>query len=97
MDAATYLIAAMRDRPDRIAWALWEWLRRASRSTQELAVFLGCTLPALERLALVPRPQPGADWDDDVTIIEISLRLRHGSLRAILSEVEAPSEREYGA
>ena len=97
MEAATHFIAAMRDRPDRIASALWFWLHRHGRPVEDLAATLGCTAAALERLAMVPLPQPGTDWDDDVEIIEISLRLRRGALRALLLENEAPAERELGA
>lgn len=97
MDAVTHLIAAMHDRPDRVAWALWSWLQRHRRSTKDLADLLGCGAMTLERLALVPMPCSGDDWDDDVEIIEISLRLHHGALRALLQEDKTPSEREYGA
>ena len=97
MEAATHFIAAMRDRPDRIASALWACLQRHGQSVEDLAATLGCTAQALERLALVPLPQPGIDWDDDVEIIEISLRLRRGALRALLLDDEAPAERELGA
>jgi hypothetical protein len=97
MDAARHMIAAMCQRPDRVASALWEWLLRHSCPTEKLAGMLGCSASTLERLALVPLPRPGEDWDDDVEIIEISLRLRRGSLRALLQEVAQPRVREYGA
>jgi hypothetical protein len=97
MDAVTHLIAAMRDRPDRIASALWGWLQRYGFATDQLVACLGCEPSTLERLALVPLPRPGADWEDDVEIIEISLHLRPRALRALLQEMQEPHAREYGA
>src|SRR5262249_19573537 len=97
MDAAAHLISAVRDRPDRIASALWGWLQRYNWNTQQLADYLACSTTMLERLALVSRPRPGADWEDDIEIIAIPLRLNHDALRAILSEDEAPAARQLGA
>ena len=97
MDAAAHLIMAMHDRPERIGSALWEWLQWHHWSTGQLTEYLDCTTATLERLALVSRPQPGTDWDDDVEIIAVSLRLDHYALRTILQGAETPAEREYGA
>jgi hypothetical protein len=97
MDAATHMIAAMRERSDRIASALWFWLQQHDCTTKDLAEALDCSLETVERLALVPLPQSGEDWEDDVEIIEISLRLRRGALRALLLDVSAPHAREFGA
>jgi hypothetical protein len=97
MDAAAHLILAMRDRPDRIASALWEWLQRYQSNTAQLIMYLECSTATLERLALVPQPRPGADWDDDIEIIAVSLHLNHDALRAILEEHAAPAAREFGA
>lgn len=97
MEAATHLIAAMHDRPDRVASALWLWLEHHQRSIEQLVEYLDCPPATLERLAMVKRPQPGPDWDVDVEIIAISLRLRHEALRRLLLEAEQPQEREFGA
>ena len=97
MDAATHLIAAMRDRPDRIAFVLWNWLQRDKRTIEQLCAYMGCNATTIERLALVAMPRPGPDWDDDVEIIAFSLRLHHNALRAILQEAEPPNAREIGA
>jgi hypothetical protein len=97
MDAAAHLIMAMRDRPDRIASALWDWLQRYDWNTNQLAAYLACSTTTLERLALAPRPQLGADWDDDIEIIAVSLQLNHDALRTILGENIAPAARELGA
>ena len=97
MDTAAYLIMAMQDRPDRIASALGEWLEQHEWNTKLLLHYLTCSTATLERLALVLRPRPGADWDDDIAIIAISLRINHAALRAILSDHEAPASREFGA
>src|SRR5689334_17301334 len=97
MDAVGHLIMAMHDRSDRIAAALWDWLQQHGWTTRQLAEFLGCTTTTLERLALVARPQDGTDWEDDVEIITVSLRLDHDALRAILQAANMPAEREYGA
>ena len=97
MDAAAYLIMAMHDRPDRIASALGDWLQQHEWNNEQLIHYLKCSTATLERLALVLRPRPGADWDDDIEIIAISLHIDHTALRAILSAHEAPAERELGA
>jgi hypothetical protein len=97
MDAAAHLIMAMRDRPERIASALWDWLQQHSWNTEHLTDYLECATPTLERLALVSRPHPGADWDDDIEIIAVSLRINHAALRAILGEDASSSAREFGA
>ena len=97
MDAAAHLIMAMRDRPERIASALWDWLQHLSWDTEHLTDYLDCATATLERLALAPRPHPGADWDDDIEIIAVSLHINHAALRAILGENETPSAREFGA
>jgi hypothetical protein len=96
MQTATYLITAMRDRPDRMASALWAWLQRHNKTSEQLAEFLGCAPATLERLAMAARPHPGDDWEVDVEIIAISLRLRHAALRLLLEEAEQPFEREFG-
>jgi hypothetical protein len=97
MDAAAHLLMAMRDRPDRMASALWDWLQQYHWTIEQLTAYLDCSTATLERLALVPRPRPGADWEDDVEIIAVSLRLNHDALRAILGEHEASAAREFGA
>jgi len=97
MQAATYLINAMHDHPDRMASALWLWLQQHQQSARQLADHLGCDAATLERLALAARPQPGADWEVDVEIIAISLRIRHDALRALLAAADRPREREFGA
>jgi len=97
MDAAAHLIMAMRDRPERIASALWDWLQHHSWDTEHLTDYLDCATATLERLALAPRPRPGADWDDDIEIIAVSLHINHAALRAILGENETPWAREFGA
>jgi hypothetical protein len=88
---------AMRDRPDRIASALWNWLQRYEANIERLTTYLACSTATLERLALVPQPRPGLDWDDDIEIIAVSLHLNHDALRAILEEHTAPAAREFGA
>src|SRR3954447_14387563 len=97
MDAAAHLIMAMRDRPERIASALWDWLQQHSWKTEHLTDYLDCATATLERLALVPLPHPGADWEDDIEIIAVSLRVNHAALRTILGENDTPSAREFGA
>ena len=97
MDTAAHLIMAMHDRLDRIASALWNWLQQHEWNSEQLTEYLDCSSTTLERLALVPRPHPGADWDDDIEIIAVSLHINHAALRAILSENPTPSEREVGA
>ncbi len=97
MEAATHLIAAMHNRPDRVASALWLWLQRHEQTTRQLADYLDCSPSTLERLAMVKQPQPGPDWDVDVEIIAISLRLPHEALRTLLLEANQPQEREFGA
>lgn len=97
MQAATYLISAMHDRPDRMASALWIWMIQHQRTAEQLAQHLGCDASVLERLAMVTRPQPGPDWEVDVEIIAISLRLRHSALHDLLCEADHPREREFGA
>jgi predicted membrane chloride channel (bestrophin family) len=97
MDAAAYLIMAMQDRPDRIASALGNWLQQHEWNTEQLLDYLMCSNETLERLALVARPRLGADWDDDIEIIAISLHINHTALRTILGENEAASAREFGA
>jgi hypothetical protein len=97
MDAAAYLIMAMHDRPDRIASALGDWLQQHEWNTEQLIHYLKCSTVTLERLALMPRPRLGADWDDDIEIIAISLQINHSALRAILSEHALPTAREFGA
>ena len=97
MDAAAYLIMAMHDRPDRIASALGDWLKQHEWNTEQLIHYLKCSTVTLERLALVPRPRLGADWDDDIEIIAISLHISHSALRAILSEHAPATAREFGA
>ena len=97
MDAAAYLIMAMQDRPDRIASALGDWLQQHDWNTEQLLRYLTCSTATLERLALVLRPRPGADWDDDIEIIAISLHINLTALRAILSEHQVPAAREFGA
>jgi hypothetical protein len=97
MDAAAHLIMAMHDRPNRIASVLWDWLQQHSWDTEHLTDYLDCSTATLERLALVPRPHPGADWADDIEIIAVSLHINLAALRAILGEHEAPTAREFGA
>jgi hypothetical protein len=97
MDAAAHLIMAMRDRPDRIASALWKWLQHYQWDTEQLLAYLTCSVATLERLALVPQPHHGADWEDDIEIIAVSLRLNHAALRAILEQHSMPAAREFGA
>jgi hypothetical protein len=97
MDAAAHLIMAMHERHDRIASALWNWLQRHEWNTEQLTDFLGCSTATLERLALVLLPRLGADWDDDIEIIAVSLRINHAALRMILGEREVISAREFGA
>ncbi len=97
MDAAAHLITAMHDRPDRIASVLWDWLQQHDWNTKQLTDYLDCTTTTLERLALVALPHPGADWDDDIEIIAVSLHIHHAALQAILGENEAPAAREFGA
>jgi hypothetical protein len=87
----------MHNRLDRIASALWAWLQEHNWDTEQLARYLGCSSATLERLALVPRPRPGADRDDDIEIIAVSLHINHAALRAILGEHGATAEREFGA
>ena len=97
MDAAAHLIMAMRDRPDRIASALWNWLQQHESNIERLTTYLACSTPTLERLALVPQPRPGADWEDDIEIIAVSLHLNHEALKLILEDYSAPAARELGA
>jgi hypothetical protein len=97
MDAAAHLIMAMRDRPDRIASALWKWLQHYQWDTKQLIGFLNCSTATLERLALVPQPHLGTDWEDDIEIIAVSLHLNHTALRTILEQHAAPAAREFGA
>ena len=97
MNAAAHLLMAMHDRPDRMASALWDWLQRYHWTIEQLKAYLACSTATLERLALVPRPRPGADWDDDIEIIAVSLYLNHEALRTILGENEASAAREFGA
>jgi hypothetical protein len=97
MQAATYLINAMHDRPDRMASALWIWMQQHQRNAEQLAQHLGCDASGLERLAMATRPHIGPDWEVDVEIIAISLRLRHSALRDLLAEADQPREREFGA
>ena len=97
MDAVWHLIMAMGDRTDRIASALLEWTERNDASIEQLAVYLGCNAATLERLALLSMPKPGPDWDDDVEIIAISLRMRHAALRELLLSTLEPRAREFGA
>ncbi len=97
MDTAAHLIMAMHDRLDRIASALWDWLQQHEWNTTQLAEYLDCSSTTLERLALVPRPRPGEDCDDDIEIIAVSLHLNHVALRAILNDQELPAAREFGA
>ena len=97
MDTAAHLIMAMHDRLDRIASALWDWLQRHEWNTAQLAEYLDCSSTTLQRLALVPRPRPGADRDDDIEIIAVSLHLNHTALQAILNEQDLPAAREFGA
>jgi hypothetical protein len=59
--------------------------------------YLNCSSTMLERLALMPRPRPGTDWDDDIEIIAVSLRINHAALRMILGKNETTASREYGA
>jgi len=96
MEAATYLIAAMHDRRDRLASALSLWLERHEQTAEQLAEYLDCLPSTLERLAMVRRPLPGPDWDVDVEIIAISLRLSHAALSTLLLEADRPQEREFG-
>jgi len=88
---------AMRDRSDRIASALWDWLQHHECTTAQLAEYLDCSSTTLERLALVPRPRPGTDRDDDIEIIAVSLHLNHTALQAILNDQHTPAAREFGA
>jgi len=97
MDTAAHLIMAMHDRLDRIASALWDWLEQHEWNSERLTDYLDCSSATLERLALVTRPQPGADWDDDIEIIALSLHINHAALRAILGENDLPCERAVGA
>jgi hypothetical protein len=97
MDSAAHLIMAMHDRGDRIASALWDWLQQHEWNSEQLTAYLDCSSATLERLAWVPRPHPGADWDDDIEIIAVSLHINHGALRMILGQNKAPSAREVGA
>ena len=80
MDAAAYLIMAMQDRPDRIASALGDWLQHHEWNTEQLVQYLECSTATLERLTMVPRPRPGADWDGDIEIIAISLHINRTAL-----------------
>ncbi|HEU5100845.1 MAG TPA: hypothetical protein VFU22_17570 [Roseiflexaceae bacterium] len=97
MDAAAHLIMAMRDRPDRIASALWNWLQQNQWDTKQLTTYLACSTATLERLALVPQPRQGMDWEDDIEIIAVSLHINHEALRTILEAHAAPAAREFGA
>jgi hypothetical protein len=97
MDSAAHLIMAMRDRPDRIASALWKWLYQYQWDTEQLTTYLACSIATLERLALVPQPRQGTDWEDDIEIIAVSLHLNHAALRSILEHHTAPAAREFGA
>ncbi|MEO7910193.1 MAG: hypothetical protein ABIV47_11130 [Roseiflexaceae bacterium] len=97
MDAATHLIVAMHDRLDRVASALWDWLEEYEWNSEQLTAYLDCSPTTLERLAWVARPHTGADWDDDIEIIALSLHINHAALRTILGENVTPSEREVGA
>jgi hypothetical protein len=97
MEAATYLIKAMHDRQDHIASALWNLLEQHEWNIEQLLEYLNCSTTALERLALMARPRLGADWNDDIEIIAISLHIDHAALRAILIESETPASREFGA
>ena len=97
MDAAAHLIMAMHDRLDRIASALWDWLQQHEWNNEQLTDYLDCSTAMLERLALVPRPRPGADCDDDIEIIAVSLHINHSALRMILGEHESLAAREFGA
>ncbi len=97
MDTAAHLIIAMHDRVDRIASALWDWLQQHEWNSAQLTEYLNCSSVTLERLAFVTRPQPGADWDDDIEIIAVSLHINHAALRTILGENAIPAEREVGA
>jgi len=42
-------------------------------------------------------PRPGADRDDDIEIIAVSLHLNHTALQAILNDQHTPAAREFGA
>src|SRR5215210_3757788 len=97
MDSGAHLIMAMHDRVDRIASALWDWLRQHEWNSEQLTAYLDCSSVTLERLALVTRPHPGADCDDDIEIIALSLHINHAALRTILGEQEPPAAREFGA
>jgi len=97
MDAAAHLIMAMHDRLDRIASALWDWLQQHEWNSEQLTDYLDCSTATLERLALVPRPRPGADCDDDIEIIAVSLHINHTALRMVLGEHEPLAAREFGA
>jgi hypothetical protein len=97
MDAASHQIAALRNRPDRMASALWAWIEHHNATLEQLAAFLGSTDATLERLALVTRPRPGPDWEDDVEIIAISLHLQSAALRTLLLETDGAHERAFGA
>ena len=97
MDAASHQIAALRNRPDRMASALWAWTEQHNATLEQLAAFLDSTSAILERLALATRPRPGPDWEDDVEIIAISLHLRCEALRSLLLEADGAHERAYGA
>ncbi len=97
MEATAHLIMAMQDRQDRIASALWDWLEQHEWNIEQLMQYLNCSNATLERLAHVTRPRPGADWDDDIEIIAVSLHLDHTALRMILGEGETTQSREFGA
>jgi len=96
-EATAHLIMAMHDRLDRIASALWDWLQHHEWNIAQLMQYLNCSSATLERLALVPRPRPGVDWDDDIEIIAVSLHINHAALRIILGKSETTASREFGA
>jgi hypothetical protein len=77
------LLAALRDRPDCMASAMWAWLGRQHAAVEELAAALDCDIATLEKLAALPLPRSGPDQDGDIEIIAASLRLRHDTLRAV--------------
>lgn len=96
-DNVDLLISALRSRTDLMASAMSEWLQRHQTQTGVLADFLGCDHTRLERLAMVRRPQPGPDQEDDIEIIAASLKLRSDALRSVICAHYATYVRERSA
>lgn len=82
--SVTRLIAELRYQPQLIAANLAAWMTAKSLSCTELMDWLSCNAQTLSRLAELKRPEPGPDYEGDVEIIAVSLRLSLTRLHAIL-------------